>query len=235
MRWTCSARSRISAATRCGSGYSRHVYDEPELALRVWVRRTAAGLGLAVETDRNGNIWAHWGPRGPHTIAVGSHMDSVPGGGAYDGPLGVASALAAVSHLMAEGFQVRRPRRELDAGQQRGHGAAVGERVDVGGSEIGAVVDVCCCELDGKLHARPVGELGGHRMRIRWGVTDRLSAGPQPAARPVGGPPRRAGWVSAAESRSTSRSKAHLSHLEARHENYPGHRIQAVRLHRRVH
>lgn len=81
---------------------------------------TAAGIGLAVETDRNGNIWAHWGPRGPHTIAVGSHMDSVPGGGAYDGPLGVASALAAVSHLMAEGFHPARPVAVVAFGEEEG-------------------------------------------------------------------------------------------------------------------
>ncbi|GAA1001980.1 allantoate amidohydrolase [Subtercola frigoramans] len=90
-------------------GYSRHVYTEAELALRAWFRGIAEQLGLEVETDRNGNIWAHWGTRGPNTIAVGSHLDSVPGGGAYDGPLGVTSALAAVSQLMIEGFAPSRP------------------------------------------------------------------------------------------------------------------------------
>lgn len=90
-------------------GYSRFAYDESELALRSWFRRTASGMGLDVETDQNGNIWAHWGRRGRHTVATGSHLDSVPGGGAYDGPLGVASALAAVSQLMEEGFDPVRP------------------------------------------------------------------------------------------------------------------------------
>src|SRR6185437_6505647 len=85
-------------------GYSRHVFEPAELELRTWFTRRAAALGLAVESDRNGNIWAYWGERGPGTVATGSHLDSVPGGGALDGPLGVASALSSVARLRARGF-----------------------------------------------------------------------------------------------------------------------------------
>jgi N-carbamoyl-L-amino-acid hydrolase len=42
-------------------------------------------------------------------VVTGSHLDSVPGGGAYDGPLGVASALAAVDLLKAEDFSPSKP------------------------------------------------------------------------------------------------------------------------------
>jgi N-carbamoyl-L-amino-acid hydrolase len=84
-------------------GYSRHVFEPAEMELRAWFARRARALGLAVELDRNGNIWAYWGVRGPGTIAVGSHLDSVPGGGAFDGPLGVASALSAVAWLTSHG------------------------------------------------------------------------------------------------------------------------------------
>ena len=80
-------------------GYSRHVFEPAETELREWFTRRARALGLAVESDRDGNIWAYWGVRGPDTIAVGSHLDSVPGGGALDGPLGVASALSSVAWL----------------------------------------------------------------------------------------------------------------------------------------
>jgi N-carbamoyl-L-amino-acid hydrolase len=41
-------------------------------------------------------------------VVTGSHLDSVPGGGAWDGPLGVASALAAVDLLREQGFEPRR-------------------------------------------------------------------------------------------------------------------------------
>jgi N-carbamoyl-L-amino-acid hydrolase len=90
-------------------GYSRHVFDEDELWLRQWFAGHAAGLGLTAGPDGNGNLWAWWGTPGPGAVLTGSHLDSVPGGGGYDGPLGVASALGAVSRLMSEGARPARP------------------------------------------------------------------------------------------------------------------------------
>ena len=90
-------------------GYSRRVFEPAEMELRAWFSRRARALGLAVEPDRNGNIWAYWGVRGPGTIGVGSHLDSVPGGGALDGPLGVASALSAIAWLTSHGVTPSRP------------------------------------------------------------------------------------------------------------------------------
>jgi len=90
-------------------GYSRFVFEPAEMELRAWFTRRAEALGLSVEPDRNGNIWAYWGARGDGTIAVGSHLDSVPGGGALDGPLGVASALSAVARLKTHGVAPSRP------------------------------------------------------------------------------------------------------------------------------
>ncbi len=90
-------------------GYSRHVFDDAERDLRDWFVERASGLGLDVSTDRNGNLWAWWGEPGPDAIVTGSHLDSVPGGGAHDGPLGVVSALAAIERLQQSGFAPTRP------------------------------------------------------------------------------------------------------------------------------
>ncbi|MET7991166.1 allantoate amidohydrolase [Amycolatopsis sp. NPDC005232] len=90
-------------------GYSRHAFDAPEHDLRTWFVERAQRLGLDVETDRNGNLWAWWGAPGPDAVVTGSHLDSVPGGGAFDGPLGVTSALAAVEVLQAKGFRPAKP------------------------------------------------------------------------------------------------------------------------------
>ena len=84
-------------------GYSRAVYSTAELDLRTWFIEQALQRGLSVETDRNGIIWAWWGKPQDGALVTGSHLDSVPGGGAFDGPLGVASALAAVDILIARG------------------------------------------------------------------------------------------------------------------------------------
>ncbi|MGP9526766.1 allantoate amidohydrolase [Glutamicibacter sp. AOP5-A2-18] len=79
-------------------GYSRTVYSSAEIDLRTWFIEQATRRQLSVEEDGNGALWAWWDlPTGVRTNAVvtGSHLDSVPGGGPFDGPLGVASALIA--------------------------------------------------------------------------------------------------------------------------------------------
>ncbi|MFC5290953.1 allantoate amidohydrolase [Actinokineospora guangxiensis] len=90
-------------------GYSRHGFDRVELDLRAWFTEEAARRGLGVETDRNGTLWAWWGEPGDDAVVTGSHLDSVPGGGAFDGPLGVVAALAAVDLLRERGFTPGRP------------------------------------------------------------------------------------------------------------------------------
>lgn len=90
-------------------GYSRHVFDDADMQLREWFTAQARRRGLDVETDRNGNLWAWWGQPGPGAVVTGSHLDSVPGGGAFDGPLGVVSALLAVDELRARGVRPGRP------------------------------------------------------------------------------------------------------------------------------
>ncbi len=100
--------SEVGRDARRG-GYSRHVFDENELWLREWFAGHARNLGLTVLPDGNGNLWAWWGQPGPGAVLTGSHLDSVPGGGALDGPLGVASALVAVGRLAADGAVPSRP------------------------------------------------------------------------------------------------------------------------------
>jgi N-carbamoyl-L-amino-acid hydrolase len=84
-------------------GYRRPVFSHPELELREWFVAEAARRGLAVEIDRNGIIWAWWGEPMPGALVTGSHLDSVPGGGAFDGPLGVVSALIAIDRMRERG------------------------------------------------------------------------------------------------------------------------------------
>jgi len=94
---------------RRSGGYSRHVFDDADLLLREWFTDQATRRGLDVETDRNGNLWAWWGPPAPGAVVTGSHLDSVPGGGAFDGPLGVVSALLAVDELRSRRVAPSRP------------------------------------------------------------------------------------------------------------------------------
>jgi beta-ureidopropionase / N-carbamoyl-L-amino-acid hydrolase len=93
-------------------GYRRYSWTDADAACRDWFGRTARMLDLPAEVDRNGNLWAWWGsPAGgsPQAIVTGSHLDSVPDGGAFDGPLGVVSAFAAIAALREAGFRPARP------------------------------------------------------------------------------------------------------------------------------
>jgi beta-ureidopropionase / N-carbamoyl-L-amino-acid hydrolase len=90
-------------------GYRRYSWTEADATCRSWFIRRAEDLGLTVKPDNNGNLWAWWGPEGPDAIVTGSHLDSVPDGGGYDGALGVASALAAVETLKSKSFYPERP------------------------------------------------------------------------------------------------------------------------------
>jgi beta-ureidopropionase / N-carbamoyl-L-amino-acid hydrolase len=91
-------------------GYRRFAWTPTDLSLREWFAAVAADHGLAVTVDRAGNQWAWWGdPDAVPGVVAGSHLDSVPEGGAFDGPLGVVSALVAVDALRSRGFVPSRP------------------------------------------------------------------------------------------------------------------------------
>ncbi|HEY5979933.1 MAG TPA: allantoate amidohydrolase [Microlunatus sp.] len=87
-------------------GYRRYALTPEDHDLRAWFAGEATRRGLDLTTDRMGNQWAWWGdPDTAPGIVTGSHLDSVPDGGAYDGPLGVVSAFAALDRLRADGFE----------------------------------------------------------------------------------------------------------------------------------
>jgi beta-ureidopropionase / N-carbamoyl-L-amino-acid hydrolase len=110
-------------------GYFRQPFTTPERELAAWFAEQAAARSLRLESDPFGNLVAWWDPEvvrdeahgssasGPASrhgrpqpgVLTGSHLDSVLDGGAYDGPLGVVSALAAVDLLRERGVRPSRP------------------------------------------------------------------------------------------------------------------------------
>ncbi len=97
-------------------GYFRQPWHAAELELRTWFREQAVARDLVVEEDPFGNLVVWWTPQGvgvEDSVLTGSHLDSVLDGGAFDGPLGVVSALAAVDVLRDRGIT---PRRRLGVG-----------------------------------------------------------------------------------------------------------------------
>jgi len=89
-------------------GYFRQPFASAERECHAWFLAECERRGLRLESDAFGNTIAWWGV-GNGGVLTGSHLDSVLDGGAYDGPLGVVSALAAFDVLRDRGFEPARP------------------------------------------------------------------------------------------------------------------------------
>jgi allantoate deiminase len=92
-----------------GDGVSRFAWT-PELAqANEWLVERLQELGLETEIDAAGNVFGRWEEGEGTAVLVGSHLDTVPRGGRYDGALGVLAALDVVRTLKREGASLRRP------------------------------------------------------------------------------------------------------------------------------
>ncbi|MET9257768.1 allantoate amidohydrolase [Streptomyces sp. NPDC003717] len=117
-------------------GYRRHAWTGADTDCRAWFREQAESRGLTYELDRNANQWAWLGdPAAGDAVVTGSHLDSVPDGGAFDGPLGVVSAFAALDELRAKGARFTKPLAIVNFGDEEGARfglACVGSRLTAG-------------------------------------------------------------------------------------------------------
>ena len=96
-----------------GGGLFRALYTPSWVAATEVVSGWMKDAGLLVRRDAVGNVWGRIeGSRGGRAIVAGSHIDTVRGGGALDGALGVVAAVEAVASLVS---QFGRPTRILEA------------------------------------------------------------------------------------------------------------------------
>ncbi|PZF86773.1 allantoate amidohydrolase [Jiangella anatolica] len=103
-------------------GYRRFAWTSADATLREWFEAEAARRGLDLVVDRAGNQWAWWGSPSAAApgVVAGSHLDSVPNGGAFDGPLGVVSAFAAIDLLRSREHVPSRPIGVVNFGDEEG-------------------------------------------------------------------------------------------------------------------
>ncbi|MNO19742.1 putative hydrolase [compost metagenome] len=92
-------------------GLDRTTFTPAELAAREWLKAELLKLHLAVRVDAAANIWAlRSGSAVPlPAIVFGSHIDTVPNGGKYDGALGVLLALEVMAVLEENKVVTRHP------------------------------------------------------------------------------------------------------------------------------
>jgi allantoate deiminase len=108
-----SLTADLDAAAAIGlderGGISRFAWT-PELAqANAWLAERIGEVGLEVELDPAGNVLGRWQAGERKAVLLGSHLDTVPCGGRYDGALGVVAALDVVRRLKADGVEPSRP------------------------------------------------------------------------------------------------------------------------------
>lgn len=91
-------------------GLDRTTFTSSELAARKWLKSRLDQLDLVVRVDEAANIWGkRTGSRDLPSIVFGSHIDTVPNGGKYDGALGVLMAIEVLRILADNGVVTRHP------------------------------------------------------------------------------------------------------------------------------
>lgn len=142
-------------------GSSRLAFGPEERAAHELFGCWATDLGLKVRTDPVGNTFAELGGRkpGPYLMA-GSHLDTVPQGGNFDGVVGVAVALE-VARMLSESGGLEHPYRAVVFGGEEGprFGApCIGSRVATGAFTVDTLHELV--DRDGRSVSECASELG---------------------------------------------------------------------------
>ena len=96
---------RLRADGEDAPGVTRDTFGPGEQRAHATVAEAAQALGLAVHADAAANLYATWAgrDRAAPGILIGSHLDSVPHGGNFDGAAGVVAGIVAVAALQRLG------------------------------------------------------------------------------------------------------------------------------------
>ena len=129
-------KARIQALGQFGSnregGVSRVAYSDADIAGRQYISELMREVGLTVRVDTAGNVIGRreGSEEDLPPIMFGSHIDSVPGGGNYDGDVGVIGAIEVAQLLHERGIITRHPIEVVSFTDEEG--GLVGSRAMVG-------------------------------------------------------------------------------------------------------
>jgi len=124
--------SRIGGTA--AGGVSRPAYGDLDVEAREVVRDWMRAAGLEVRIDAAGNTFgSRPGSASLPPLIIGSHTDSVPDGGRFDGPLGVLAALEVARTLNEKSITLRHPLEVVNF--QNEEGGLVGSRIVAGAFE----------------------------------------------------------------------------------------------------
>ncbi len=120
-----------------GKGTTRLTFSEQDRQARAYIKRVMTEYGLAVREDGFGNIFGRLEGtiEGAPAVLIGSHFDSVPNGGAYDGPAGVIAGLEVARLFQNSGLKPKYPLEAIAMIEEEGGrfvGGLLGSRAMLG-------------------------------------------------------------------------------------------------------
>lgn len=152
---------------RTDGGVDRVAYTDADLAARAWIEPLLREAGLVVRRDAVGNIFGRRegtdASRKP--IVIGSHIDSVPAGGRYDGTVGVMAAIEAADALQQSRTSLRHPLEVVIWMNEEG--GLIGSRIVAGELRDG---DLDAVAVSGMTHRDGIARLGGDPTRLETAV-----------------------------------------------------------------
>ena len=103
-----------------GRGIYRQGFGKADMEARKWLGRRFEELGMAHRMDGAGNVIGRFGPDDRPAILIGSHLDSVPAGGIFDGALGVVAGLEVVRTFIDNGIEPEFPIEVVGTSEEEG-------------------------------------------------------------------------------------------------------------------
>jgi N-carbamoyl-L-amino-acid hydrolase len=153
------------------NGVSRVAYSPADVAAREWLIGEMRNAGMAPRIDAAGNVFGRWGGERPDLppILFGSHIDSVPNGGNFDGDLGSLASLGVIEAVQSARLTTRRPLEMVVWAHEEstafGHGTAA-SRIVAGDLKAGTLDQV----WSGFTRAEGIRRLGGDPSRLEQAI-----------------------------------------------------------------
>jgi hydantoinase/carbamoylase family amidase len=161
-----------------GAGVTRYAWSPELQAASAWLCERLAELGLDSSIDPAGNVLGKWQAGTGKAVLIGSHLDTVPRGGRFDGALGVVAALTAIRRLGERGVEPTRPVWLVSFMDEEGSRfrtgmlgsrafvgddlGGLGDRQDADGVTLREAMAACGRDYEAIAGARAIGEVGAY-------------------------------------------------------------------------
>ena len=100
--------NELAKLTEPNRPYTRLVFSNEFYQAREWLHKEYLSLGLSISTDEAGNLIGLLESKlnTDNVVIIGSHLDTVPAGGRYDGIVGVVSGLNVIKYIIEKNIEL---------------------------------------------------------------------------------------------------------------------------------